>query len=517
MARIIALEWDDFEARVVVGNPRAGHVVVEEAFAIDLRSSGTTLRDDQGVVGEKIAAALAARHISPTTTLVAVGRPGIELKRLSLPPAPEDELPDLVRFAALREFTTLDEDWPLDFVPLASEGDEGQQVLAAAISPDLVQQIQKTCEQAHLKPSRLVLRPFAAASLLRRRRSEAPERIRMLVDLLTGEADLTVLVDDDVVLPRTVRLPGEYDTPQQTRALVGEIRRTIAAAQNQLGGERVEAIYLCGGRNEHEALAESIAADLDISVKRFDPVVAVDVARSVQKAPPQHPGRFAPLLGMLLEEADEQRHAIDFLNPRQKAAPPSQRRKYALIGGAVLSVVLLIVLLPKIMLWQLDAEIADLNRTFGDQGKPVKSAVELTKKVDQIERSWVSQDAVWLDELYDMSRPDEPQRRASFPPAEHAMLTKLSVSSIPRGGSISLQGVADGDATLADLHLRSRDDQHEYQPQSSKVIRGEKPFGTYGREFKAMVIVLNEAEQAARRRKKPASAKSTSRTSQGGK
>ena len=97
------------------------------------------------------------------------------------------------------------------------------------------------------------------------------------------------------------------------------------------------------------------------------------------------------------------------------------------------------------------------------------------------------------------------------------MLTKLSVSSIPRGGSISLAGVADGDATLADLHRRSRDDRHEYQPLSSKVIRGEKPFGTYGREFSARVIVLNEAEQAVRRRKKPASAKSTSRTSQGGK
>ncbi|MCH8924124.1 MAG: hypothetical protein IIA67_13375 [Planctomycetes bacterium] len=122
MARIIALEWDDVEARIVVGNPRAGRVVVEEAFAVDLRTSAATTRDATSVVGEKIAAALSARHISPTTTLVAVGRPSIELKRLSLPPAPEEELPDLVRFQALREFTTLDEDWPLDFVVLTGEG-----------------------------------------------------------------------------------------------------------------------------------------------------------------------------------------------------------------------------------------------------------------------------------------------------------------------------------------------------------------------------------------------------------
>ncbi|MCH8924123.1 MAG: hypothetical protein IIA67_13370 [Planctomycetes bacterium] len=321
-------------------------------------------------------------------------------------------------------------------------------MLAAAISPELVEQIQETCKQAHLKPSRLVLRPFAAASLLRRRRNDAPERIRMLIDLLGSEADLTVMVDDDVVLPRTVRLPGESGTPHQTQALVAEIRRTIAAAQNQLGGQRVEAIYLCGGRDEHTALAESISTELDVAVKPFDPLVAVDLARSVQQAPPQHPGRFAPLLGMLLEEADEQQHAIDFLNPRRRPEPPSRRRKYALIGGAALSVVLLIALLPMLTLWQLDSDIDRLTRTFDDQRMPVKSAEALTKKVDQIERDWVAQDAVWLDELYDMSRPDEPDRRASFPPAQHAMLTKLSVASNPRGGRLTIEGVADSGATI---------------------------------------------------------------------
>jgi hypothetical protein len=36
MAKLLALEWDEREARVAVATPRGSEVVVEEAFAIDI-------------------------------------------------------------------------------------------------------------------------------------------------------------------------------------------------------------------------------------------------------------------------------------------------------------------------------------------------------------------------------------------------------------------------------------------------------------------------------------------------
>ncbi len=88
-----------------------------------------------------------------------MGRTNIELKNLTLPPSPPEELPELVRFQAEREFNTLTDDWPLDYIPIPGESKDVQTVLAAAISPELVSEIQITCETAGIVPNRLILRP----------------------------------------------------------------------------------------------------------------------------------------------------------------------------------------------------------------------------------------------------------------------------------------------------------------------------------------------------------------------
>src|SRR4051794_24597364 len=161
MSRFVGLEWDAKEARVVIGRKRTSGVAVDHALVVPLpqREEGTTAEPD---VGSVLARALADQGVARSEALVAVGRASIELRFLSTPPVPEDELPDVVRFQAMRQFTTLGDNWPLDFVPLGPNADGGMNVLAAAISPELLEQIRKDCSVAGITVSRLVLRPFAA-------------------------------------------------------------------------------------------------------------------------------------------------------------------------------------------------------------------------------------------------------------------------------------------------------------------------------------------------------------------
>src|SRR5215469_10018670 len=227
MARLLALEWDNREVRVAVGSPRGSDALIEDAFVIPLQARSEGAEAEQATA-EQIAAALAERRVGRVTGLAAVGRAGIELKELTLPPAPDDELPDLVRFQAMREFHSLGEEWPLDFIPLSGPSGGPRKVLAASVSPDLVEQIRQTCSRAKITAERLVLRPCAAASLLTRARWETVSRVKLLVDLLAEDADLTVLVDNEVVFLRTVRLPHDVLSGGQA-TLLGEIRRTVAA------------------------------------------------------------------------------------------------------------------------------------------------------------------------------------------------------------------------------------------------------------------------------------------------
>ncbi|MCB9938250.1 MAG: hypothetical protein H6823_08410 [Planctomycetaceae bacterium] len=433
MAKLLALEWGLREARVAVARTQGGSIVVEHAFGVDLgpRDPGQTFSDD--TIGGKLAQALASRGIGRTETLVAVGRASIELRQLALPPCPLEELPDLVRFQALRQFTTIGEDWPIDFVYLDTAEDNTFSVLAAAISPDMVSQISSTCQSAATStPKRMVLRAFSAASLLRRRDQGAPQPCRMMVDLLADEADLTVMVDESVVLMRTVRLAFGDDGTVQTKALLGEIRRTIASAQNQLRGRRVEKVILCGDGTEQNALKAEIEGGLSLTVELFDPFDGIEVDGTLRTNRPLHPGRFAPLLGMLLDEAAGATHPIDFLHPRKRIAAPTQTKRNLIIGGAIAATLLLFALGAYYKLSSMDAVIANLNEESASLKKDVEAANVSIAQARLVERFLVD-DITWLEELYFMAQ--------ELPPAEDAIFTQLNMSTRqPSGAQIVLDG-----------------------------------------------------------------------------
>jgi Tfp pilus assembly PilM family ATPase len=480
MTRLVALEWDGREARVAVGRKRGKDLLLDEAFAVDLgpREAGNTAADPQ--VGVRLAAALAARRIGRTEALVAVGRAGIELRLLSVPPAPDAELPDMVRFQAVRQFSALGENWPLDFVKLGAAEDGSANVLAAAISPDLVQQITTTCQTADVTPTHLVLRPFSAASLVVRKAPD--DRCRLLVDLLTDEADLTVLDGSQVVFIRTVRLPAATESEGLARPLLGEIRRTMVAAQNQLHGKAVERIVLCGDSRDHAAHKSRLEQDLALPVDLFDPFSAVELSYELRTDRPEHSGRFAPLLGILSDEAAGIGHAIDFLHPRKRPKPPDQNRRNLAIGGLAAATLLLAVGLVWWQLRSLDAQIRQLT----DVGKKQKTEVESAKKLEtnagEIDK-WTDGDVPWLDELHRLSK--------QFPSGDEAVVTHLSTGVRKDGGGLmTIDGKVKESSLLARLEQKLRDPRYEIHGGGTD----EDPQDKYPWRFKATIAIKTEAE-----------------------
>ena len=87
-------------------------------------------------------------------------------------------------------------------------------------------------------------------------------------------------------------------------------------------------VVVCGAGQEQEMLTELIKDELGQEVGSFDPFEGIQLSAELSSHKPSHPGRFAPLLGMLLDEAQGVGHAIDFLHPRQAAQPG-----HAIVGG----------------------------------------------------------------------------------------------------------------------------------------------------------------------------------------
>lgn len=458
MARTLAIEWDRGEIRCLVGRGLGG-----TALAVDQATSLALSRVDDGrkrtaaEVGQELRSALAQAGIRAAAALVGVSRAAVELRQLSLPPAPDEELPELVRHQASREFTALTDETVLDFVPLGS-GDQSQRVVvAAALSEEQLAFVREVCAAAGIKPQRLLLCPYAAGSLLARRHGEG---IILLVDPQEDETDLTVLAGGDVLLCRTVRSEKRSagdDEPAndvaEPSSLIAEIRRTAIAVQNQAGGGTVATIYVCGTAETGQDLVGQLRSELEIPVEWFDPWDGVQAGRSLQAQPPGNPGRFAALLGMLADEAQGRQRGFDFLNPRRRPEPVN-RRRLAVMGLAAAAAVALAGLY---LAWGQFAEVGDQIHRLQQRSREldllVKRGAEKQSAVAAIEE-WSLSDVVWLDELRDLS--------LRFPQPRDAVLLKLTLSARPTGGgNIDLEGLVRDPSIVARMENQLRDEYHE--------------------------------------------------------
>ena len=460
MRRLVALEWNEEEARLVVASGRKDTVRFEHAFAVPLTDAAAQpigAADSPAVldakaIGQKIARAASERGLGRLEVLVALGRSSIELRQLTLPPAPDEELPNLVRFQAVREFNALEDDWLLDFVPIDEAADQPRTVLAAAIRPELVRQIQEVCTSAGWKLGRMVLRPCATASLVARRRPGSALQARLIVDLLGQEADLTVLVDRKVLFLRTARLAGDPLRQEEAASdLLVQIRRTMAAVANQLEGRRVAAIVLCGAGQEYETLAHLCDQQLGIPTELFHPLEDLELGGPLAGRLPEEPGRYAPLVGLLWDELEGVAPAIDFLHPRRPPEPSSPRRQLALLAAAVFVAVLGFFGYHIYSKYTLSSQVDQLRRQSQALDTAIKQAEQQQKMYAEIAR-WKDTDVHWLEELRRLSQ--------QFLPARQAMVSQILMGPARGGGMMQLTGLAASASDIDALVQRLQDTRH---------------------------------------------------------
>lgn len=486
MPKLLALEWDAREARLVVARTTGKSVEVDQAFAVPLTGSAepaaeaATADAGSSELGSRLAAACRERNVGRCQALVAVPRGKIELRLLQVPPAPDEELPELVRFQALRQFTSLGDDWPLDFVQLQSADPQQVRVLAAAVAPAVVVEVQQVCAALDSPPTSLVLRPFAAASFYSR--YVAADRCRLMVELFAEEADLNVVAAGQVLLLRSVRLPAH----DLGAALVGEIRRTLAAARNQLGDQAVEAVMLLGGEAELGSLPVVLRDQLGLEVESFDPLDRVSLTAEARRGLADRSGRFAALLGMVYDEAEGRRHGIDFLKPRQRPRPPNRRRRYAGLAAAAAS---LLLVLTGLIAWQIKGysrRLSELQAESKNLDGPVKESQKLGAEVIVID-AFAAGDVNWLDQLHELSR--------EFPSAADAVVDSATFNTLSEGGGqIYLEGYVRDPAVIEQMESRLRDEQHQVTGSGTQFDERQPELHW---QFKEKIVVLPVSREEA--------------------
>ena len=497
MARLLALDWDRHEARYVLATTSGRKVTVLSAQSVPLVDAADGDESPPPGPGTLLRKALPKGKSARSQVLVGLGRGSIELMHFTVPPATDKELPELVRNQAIRESQSVSEDTLLDFVPLNDTAGEPREITVATIEPAELERIMGICRDAGLKPQRLLLRLFAAASLFARTETTAGGPC-LLVNRVGDEVGLGIIADGRAVFSRTARLPDASDEEKTTHQIVVEIGRTLAvASQDQLAGGPIETVYIFGGPEEYAELVELIGEELLLVAKIIDPFKAVGIRQSRY---PQNAGKYASLVGMLVDEAQAAGHAVDFLNPKKKPKPPSR----AWIGIAAAGV------LAAFGLWtsyqaheefvRLDAQIAKLTSDYTDGRKKIQRAamphvgqlrgnrVDYARTLNgvrgQIE-AWDTADVNWLDELRDLS--------LKLPSGRDILLLRINMSRARAGGGVvSFNGLVRDPLVVVRMETDVRDFFHgissRHQQQRSKS-------GDYTWSFETSIVARRRPKE----------------------
>jgi|GEM_PF-5945600 len=462
------------------------------------------------MLGERLAAELAKAGGSGARAIVAVGRADVEIRRFTLPPASDDELAELVAVQALSEAGAGGDTATVDYVPQPVADNGGRPVEAVLADAKMLEAYQAFANSSGIKLRRMVLRPYASASLLGYfQDQENPEfpgsETTLLVDRIAAEVDLIATRDSQVLLWRTIQLDDAASGSSAAQGLTAEIVRTLAIAPAHMpAGQRIERIQLWGAEAEHASLAAELAQETNLRVEILDPASLAEVSAAGQldcrheslnagenlsdeeglNSRSDLSDKAAPMLAMLLAEATATAPAIDLLNPHKPPLPRNNKRValLAILAGAVLCY------LVGTWLQDMHAELDRANTALANkmseyrkQAKKLAPQLALARSI----AAWEAAGIVWLDELRDLT--------GKFPSAEDVTVRGMTISSLRGGGAmIRVTGQAKDPAIIVKMDHDLRD---AYRDATSTNFREQ---GTKGERVWRFETVITTRRRSAK-------------------
>jgi Tfp pilus assembly PilM family ATPase len=466
MANTIILEWDPARVRAAVGSASSTAPSVQRTVTFDLSSGEES--DEVVTMADSIAAGLKEHKIGKGDAIVVVERSVAELRVLSVPPVPDDELPDVVRFQAGREFTSVSEGWLVDFIRLPSAPNGQRRVLAGAISPQVAAQIRGTCDTAGLNLKKVVLRPFASGRLLAA--AGMLQEDCVLIELLGDSADMTVFSQGELQLTRSIRVSSEASVEAVTKQMQLELKRTLTSFQNQQQDADVKRVLIMASSDLSSSLESTLSEALELQCLAVDPWSIFKNLGSAKGSAPEHAETLAAVLGGLCSASDAYPE-IDFVNPTRPPAPPSHRRRNVLIAATAATLLVSLGGLYWVQASQLDAKLAQLQDEVAKMGREDQTYQDRLKEIGMLEE-WVNNRPNWLAEMGEMSR--------QFPLPDDAIVDNLGLSLDEKNhlAVIKLTGKASSAEAIRQLEQELRD------PDTGREVSGRQNSPTASGPYK---------------------------------
>ncbi len=361
---------------------------------------------------------------------VVLSREVVEVRTLSIPRIDADELPDVIRFQAQRQLTSMTDNWSLDYVMLPHvAGQEMQTALVGGVSPAHLAELDRACTSAGLQATRILLRPIEIARFVIQSGKLESAGATMIICIAEQSAELLILRDGHVVQIRGTRLSTEPE--HVATSLKGEIRRSLMAASPQLGDTSLTGVLLISTSAVADQLDGVISEAAGAAVSHIDPVLILPSSIAERESlASKVPHRLAAIAGAIASETAEKQSLVDFRNPKKRPPKKKNTGRYLLYGG-----VAGLCLMAGLVWWisknrQMDQEIAFYKSQIAEKKEILELAESKVKDFGQVQE-FLDASPNWLDELVYISQ--------KIPAAEKVLLGAPTKFSIEKDGKAKIE------------------------------------------------------------------------------
>jgi hypothetical protein len=381
MSNLLVLEWHpDRIVGVEAAVGREGHRVLRCVSCVWTEET----RPDADVTraGQFLRAQLDQAGATAEEAVVVLPRESVVARKLELPDAPDEELPNLVRFQAATRLATPVDQLALDFLPLPPDPDHaGRNALAVSIDAKRLDKGMKTCAAAGLTPRSVGISSLSVAELVLH--SATTITPAQLIVYQQGTRVEISLVDGlQLVFAHSTRLPPGSGA-SHVQPLLAEINRSLVALSHAHPAAQSADVFLVQDGSDDPDVDKALRQRFGERLRELSPAemaAALGVPASLAVT--------APVLGEFAAQRERKLAAIDLLNPRRPPVPRDVRKQRTIMAAAAAAA--LIVLGYGYLKWQLGARQTELDRLRAEQQtleKEVKDGAG-TLKVAQAFDEW---------------------------------------------------------------------------------------------------------------------------------
>lgn len=398
MAERLVVHWRKGRLVAMQGHVARGAVQVRRAVALPWPADFDE-RTPASLWGQWLRDAFQKAGIEGTSAALIVPRDEVVFRRLELPNAPDEELPDFVRLQAATVSSAPLERLMLDFLPLPTLPDApGRTVLLATIFRDRVDQARKIFSAAGIDLSSVTTSSIALGELamhLQQRNGGGLDDTLAALAPNDHDVDLVVLHRRKIVLTQSLDLEPEDFLASPQRALA-EIGRALVPLESLIGTGRLSQCFAAG---LGEAFAAQWAGRLDCPVAAVDPFSEGGLANSGEGIRAEDRASYAACIGHLLTGQAPLAESLDFLNPRRPIARKDYtKHRYAAAAAAVVLLIGGVYAKLKFDEARLDDQIAALQKRDAEVSDFNKRNEATLGKANDL-AAWTARQIDWLEQM----------------------------------------------------------------------------------------------------------------------